>query len=906
MMPACLPDFSRAPRTRPGIPGLACFCWWLFGWLGLVGWGRMAQGAELLVTNLAQLRALTPSEIAQAPAVQLGAQITFNYPEWSIFYVTDEYHGVGVFRGPEYSGLTAGTWVEIRGTVGSSQNGANIRATNIRPWLGRAAGVPRVQPKPWSIEQLAAGRADAEWVEFSGVVRRIRRQGLQWRLELGTPAASVAVQLVDPTEIPGSPIPDLINVRVKLVGICTVAEGESGPDRVLVHCLHRGDIQVETVSPVSAFETAVVPLGALPGMADTFEGAHRIRIRGAVTYAAPGKLLYLSDGQTGVAVHALAPTEVVPGDDVEASGFLSLNNGETHLVEAEIRRVGSGPSLPPLELDATTRFDGSLLSRLIRVHGRLVVRDQTSEHCLLTLARPDLDELFQVDVRLDDPLQARAAWRPDSLLEVTGVWRGLSPERGLAGSLLCRSLSDVRIIRPPHWWTTQRLQVLVVSVAGLTLGAVIWAVSLRRQNRAKAEQLQRQIAQEMAVERRYRELFENATDTLLILDAAGTVLDLNPAAELVLGRRSSELMGYPLADELSPEGKLRLAEILSTSPATTVARFELSLPARSDGRVITLEISSCRRLVRASGEQIQIIAHDITERKQAEAKLAELNRQLRDASRRAGRAEVAANVLHNVGNVLNSVNVSTTLIYEGLRESKIPSLARLVSLLDTHRADLGDFFTADPKGVQFIQYFGQLSTHLRHERETMLNDLKSLARNVEHIKGIVAEQQDHRVGALLIERVALDALVEQAIAVCTAADGASTVPVVCELAPLPRIPLDEHRVLQILVNLLRNARQSVARAAQPDGLVTVRTELAAGGIVRVQVRDNGVGIRAEDRTRIFAHGFTTQPGGHGFGLHGSALAAQLMGGSLRAESDGLGLGAVFVLELPVTMANGIA
>jgi len=68
------------------------------------------------------------------------------------------------------------------------------------------------------------------------------------------------------------------------------------------------------------------------------------------------------------------------------------------------------------------------------------------------------------------------------------------------------------------------------------------------------------------------------------------------------------------------------------------------------------------------------------------------------------------------------------------------------------------------------------------------------------------------------------------------------------------------------------------------------------------VIDNGIGIPPENMGRIFNHGFTTRDSGHGFGLHSAALAAQELGGSLRAESDGPGRGATFVLELPLAPA----
>jgi signal transduction histidine kinase len=96
---------------------------------------------------------------------------------------------------------------------------------------------------------------------------------------------------------------------------------------------------------------------------------------------------------------------------------------------------------------------------------------------------------------------------------------------------------------------------------------------------------------------------------------------------------------------------------------------------------------------------------------------------------------------------------------------------------------------------------------------------------------------------------------------------------------------------------VRNATFACDETGRPDQRITVRI---AGdpSRVRISVSDNGVGIPAENLTRIFSHGFTTKQDGHGFGLHSGALAAKELGGSLSVQSDGPGHGATFTLELP--------
>jgi len=118
------------------------------------------------------------------------------------------------------------------------------------------------------------------------------------------------------------------------------------------------------------------------------------------------------------------------------------------------------------------------------------------------------------------------------------------------------------------------------------------------------------------------------------------------------------------------------------------------------------------------------------------------------------------------------------------------------------------------------------------------------------------------------------------------------------LAPLPQVMTDKHKVLMILVNLISNAKYALDSAPVGQRCLTLRLEAPAADRVRIEVRDNGMGIEPELLTRIFQHGFTTRDEGHGFGLHSSALAAQELGGMLTAHSEGPGRGATFTLELP--------
>jgi signal transduction histidine kinase len=298
-------------------------------------------------------------------------------------------------------------------------------------------------------------------------------------------------------------------------------------------------------------------------------------------------------------------------------------------------------------------------------------------------------------------------------------------------------------------------------------------------------------------------------------------------------------------------------------------------------------------------ERTRELREQMLEKEAAHRDLAAAQERLMLASRQAGMAEVATSVLHNVGNVLNSVNISSGLLGEMVRKSKITQLGKLTALLREHEADLPRFLSTDPRGRQVFTYLENLSQHLENERSKVAGELKGLHANLEHINEIVSMQQSYARPGGVVELVKPAELAGDALRMQAVSLKRHRIEVLREFADLPIISVDRHKVLQILNNLIQNAKQSCDARESGGGRVTVRVLAPESETVRIEVEDNGVGIAPENLTRIFSLGFTTRKSGHGFGLHSAALAAKQMGGSLRAESEGPGRGARFVLELPV-------
>jgi len=314
------------------------------------------------------------------------------------------------------------------------------------------------------------------------------------------------------------------------------------------------------------------------------------------------------------------------------------------------------------------------------------------------------------------------------------------------------------------------------------------------------------------------------------------------------------------------------------------------------------------------------LTNEVAERKRAERELSrykdhleelvnERTRELEKAqgslvemSRRAGMAEIASGVLHNVGNVMNSVNVGASVAREAVTALPVEGLTRAVALLDENAERLADYLTTDAVGRKLPDYLRKLGLALAEEKRAILRNIDQLAEHLEHMKKIIAAQQSYAKVNGVTEVCSLEEIAEAALAINQAALRNAKIEIARSYEKLPAVFVDRHQIMQILVNLVSNAKHALEEVERPDRRLNVSVAKVDGG-VRIEVRDNGAGIAPENLPKIFTHGFTTKKTGHGFGLHNCANAAQQMDGSLTVHSEGQGEGASFVLRLPVQFAE---
>jgi signal transduction histidine kinase len=320
-------------------------------------------------------------------------------------------------------------------------------------------------------------------------------------------------------------------------------------------------------------------------------------------------------------------------------------------------------------------------------------------------------------------------------------------------------------------------------------------------------------------------------------------------------------------------------------------------------RMVIDQSSRLEHAVTKLEQSNQELALEMENRRSVEADRERIHNQLMITSRRAGMAEIATGVLHNVGNVLNSVNVSSTLVRDLLRHSKSKQLQRVCDLFDQHRDDLASFLADDAQGKRAPDYLKLLTAHLAEEQAAIAREMEQLISNVDHIKTIVSTQQSYAGVSGLVEPVQLRTLLDDVIKMDAASLQRHQIQVDRDDADLPPVLLDRQKVLQILINLIQNARDVLMECGPGNRRIGLKSTLVNEDRLSIIVTDTGVGIRPENLDRIFTHGFTTKRDGHGFGLHASAIAAKEMQGSLTVQSGGLGAGATFTLELPFQLPS---
>ncbi|WNG22107.1 ATP-binding protein [Cystobacter fuscus] len=378
---------------------------------------------------------------------------------------------------------------------------------------------------------------------------------------------------------------------------------------------------------------------------------------------------------------------------------------------------------------------------------------------------------------------------------------------------------------------------------------------------------------------------------VLLIGIASLLLEL-----AIMYRVLQQQISHPLKNLTQATDQVAAGDFIHAVALDTARRDELGQLA-SAFQLMANEVQRREEALRQANEGLEQRVDERTR------ELKEVHMHLVQTARRAGMAEIATNVLHNVGNVLNSVYTSAQMAKERMMGMRLEHVSRVARLLEERQGDLAVFLTQEERGRHLMPFLKKLGENLHEDRQQIISMLEEVGRYTEHIGDIVKVQQNYARTPRLHESVQLADLVEDALRINSAGLTRHQVKVVRHLASLPPMLTDKNKTLMILVNLVSNAKYAMDGVPPAERTLRVELESAESDRVRIQVHDNGMGIAPEMLTRIFQYGFTTRDEGHGFGLHSSALAAQELGGSLTVHSEGPGRGATFTLELPSSPAQ---
>ena len=391
-------------------------------------------------------------------------------------------------------------------------------------------------------------------------------------------------------------------------------------------------------------------------------------------------------------------------------------------------------------------------------------------------------------------------------------------------------------------------------------------------------------------------------DGIMQIRMNGIIESCNPAAEKIFGYDHDTLAGqnfYKLIKiNIENEDSLDLDQFFNSGHKN----LEL-VGCKKNGDHFPAEITISKLNV-SQGDFFVIIIRDISTRKQSEEKLHILNQSLVDLARKAGMIEVTNSVLHTVSNVLNSINTSASVIYEKISKSEVTSLTEIAKLIDAHRNHMNDFLTNDEKGKKCLEFIILLAKVLPEEHGDVMEEVHLLTNKVEHVKYIIQMQQGLEGNNNLLEEVDISSLINDALSI-NGLNNTTKFSIETHCQNIPRLVLNKVKLVQILVNIIQNAKAAVTENGKDLKIISISAFIENNKLV-IEIEDNGTGIDSTVIKKIFSFGFTTKKHGYGFGLHSSLNSAKEMEGTLKVESQGKGKGAKFRLEVPYQSTKSFA
>jgi diguanylate cyclase (GGDEF)-like protein len=437
------------------------------------------------LTTVRSVRALTPEQARQARPVRLRGVVTVLSGWKSSFFFQDATAGISVNRSNDSPAVQSGQQVEIRGVTGPGSFAPLIVAESVT-LLGKGKLPPA---HLFSLEQLAGGKQDSQWLAIRGIVRSAvvkpswGRPVLFLEIDIGG-GNLITVRVHDFSETGLDRLPaSTVSVR----GVCgTVFNDKRQFVGLRLFVASLAEVHIEQPAPAEPFDIPIRPLDSLLQFGDRAGAIQYIRVRGIVTYSQPGRGLYIQDGTQGVFIQSGQSTPVALGSQLEAVGYPAAGRYSPELDDAVFRVVGAAQ--PPAGLKASASamivekegFPAAPYdSILVQLKGRLVEQIPGTDQDVLLFQ--DGASIFTARLaRSGHSFRAPAA---GTLVSITGICAANADEAHEARSfeLLLRSPADLVVLENAPWWSASHAAWVVLLLALVILGMAVWLVVVRRQ-----------------------------------------------------------------------------------------------------------------------------------------------------------------------------------------------------------------------------------------------------------------------------------------------------------------------------------------------------------------------------------------------------------------------------------------
>ncbi|HET7626090.1 MAG TPA: histidine kinase [Verrucomicrobiae bacterium] len=555
-----------------------------------------------VLTNIAQIRALTTGEAARRYPVHLRATVTF-YNLGGLCFIQDSTGAIFVRRKPD-SKLRLGQRVELEGTTLNGDWAPIVKEDSIQV-LGEGE-LPPAQPA--SFDELASGKLDCEWVEIHGVVRSAKYIADHLHLELAVGGGKMRAYVYDYP--PVKDVSWLVNSTIRLRGaVGSIFNHKNQFAAPLLFVSGTNHLSVEKPSPADPFAGPARPAGSLMQYFPGMDFGHRVKVAGVVTYQDSGHALFIRDGAQGFRIETQDTTPVKPGDIIEAAGFPVMSEYSPAMEDAIFRKVGSQAAPAPIKATVEDALSGKLDANLVTLTARMLNLVRRGNERILILQSSNV--IF--NAHLSQTENAPDVVEKGSLVQVTGICsirqvkESVSFLNPQSFELLLRSPGDVVVLRRPPWWTLSRLLWILSAMAVILLISGAWVVVLNRRVSEQTRIIQRRVQREAVLEERSR-IAREFHDTLeqelagiaIQLDTVAAHLKASPALAIQQLEIARNLSRHSLAEAQRSVWDLR-SHLLENSNLAN-ALTEVARPLEKSGPKIKIQISGAPRKLPARVE----------------------------------------------------------------------------------------------------------------------------------------------------------------------------------------------------------------------------------------------------------------------------------------------------------------